>query len=105
MNDIKTDLLKAQSDYLESIVSLQREIIATSDEELEFAKVRVKTDESELQAANASRDTWKYAAELAKSRIKALEDGIREHWQESTHGITANMQLADDKLHRLIGCA
>lgn len=35
--------------------------------------------------------------------LKHLQDGIREHWQESTHGVTANMRLADAKLHALIG--
>lgn len=35
--------------------------------------------------------------------ITELEEGIREHWRESTHGVTANMRHADSKLHALIG--
>jgi hypothetical protein len=36
-------------------------------------------------------------------RVEVLEAAIREHWQESTHGQTADMRLADERLHRLIG--
>ena len=36
-------------------------------------------------------------------QVERLKNGIRDHWQESTHGATANMRYADKKLHALIG--
>ena len=42
-------------------------------------------------------------AEDLIERVEALESAIREHWQESTHGPTANMRYADAKLHTLLG--
>jgi hypothetical protein len=38
----------------------------------------------------------------ARVRVAELEAGIRAHWDESTNGVTANMQLADSKIHALL---
>lgn len=48
-----------------------------------------------MHLAASNRALWR--------RVAELEQGIREHWRENTHGLTANMRHADSKLHALIG--
>lgn len=63
-----------------------------------------------MSAINEKRVNWRKVAEergeeinSLRLRVMNIEAGIREHWQESTHGATANMRHADSKLHALIG--